>query len=408
LYTDANKKTVFKALSIPATMRITKFTADKQKPHAAQISDSTDSTRFEFLAFETENLWKRFIKDLDDCIIGFRATVPEEGKEEKKPVDLKTVAQLNLLLYRKQITQKEFDDMLARASADAEAEAKEKEAEDALKLGDMKVEALTKVIAANVPHADGKVSCGNASLVRKIDHQTFEEVFMLAIQMRFSLDKFPEKVVGWTMNHKFTEFETLAKKLLDPSGDLSSEARLKLPEFPVLNYGSYAKRINREHNEALGKTVEDYVKKLWAVLPSKLADVYVEDFLPPPPAPVDPSLDPANWRSVRDPETGELYWNNKVTGETKYTDPMEGINKDTMDNGLEPNWEEILDPETNEVYYYNNVTEQTSWERPVKVIKQEKKKLDLKDLLHVGEFNNFFDIKGNVESLLLALGGEAK
>jgi len=408
LYTDATKKTVHKTVAIPTTTKIIKYTADKQKPHAAQICDGLDDTKHHFLAFETENLWKRFIKDLDDCIVGFRATVPEADEEKKKKqVDLKVVAQLNLLLFRKQITQKEFDELLTRATADAEAAesaAQEEQRENEAKLQEMKLEALTRVIATSIPYSDGRVSCGNASLVRKIDHQTFEEVFMLAIQMRFFLNKFPEKVIGWTVNHKFTEFESMSMQLLDPNGELSPEARLKLPEFPKLNYGSFAKRINREHNEGLAKVVEDWTKKLWAVLPSREADVYVEDFVPPPPAPVDPSLDPANWRSVRDPDSGELYWSNKVTGEIKYEDPLEGLAGKGVDNGLEPNWEEILDPETNETYYYNSVTEETSWERPVKVVKQEKKKLGVADLLHVAEFNNFFDIKGNVEALLNTLG----
>jgi hypothetical protein len=38
----------------------------------------------------------------------------------------------------------------------------------------------------------------------------------------------------------------------------------------------------------------------------------------------DPNANPSNWRTVRDPETGEIYWNNKVSGDTVYEDPFEG------------------------------------------------------------------------------------
>jgi hypothetical protein len=405
LYGDADRKSKIKEITLPATTKINKHTSDKQKPHAAQITDSNDTSKLHYVGFETENLWKRFVKDVDDCVVGFRATVPDKEQREIKQVDLKVVAQLNLLLFRKQITQKEFDELFARANEDAAAaaDAEEKEREEKAKLEDLKLEPLTNIIAVNVPYGDGRLSCGNPGLVRKIDHQTFEEVFMLGLQMRYFLNEYPEKVVGWQVSHKFNEFETLSVVLRDPSGELSSDSRLKLPDFPVLNYGSFAKRINREHNEALAKQIEDWTKKVWAMLPSKDADIYVEDSVPPPPAPVDPSKDPANWRSVRDADTGELYWNNKVTGETRYDDPFLDLDGGAVDNGLPPNWEEIMDAETGEVYYYNNKTEETSWERPVKTEKQVKKKLELKDLLHVEAMNSFFDVKGNVESLKMAV-----
>ena len=97
---------------------------------------------------------------------------------------------------------------------------------------------------------------------------------MLGIDIRFYLDELPDKVVGWQVSHKFNEFQDLHKELLDPyTSDLTPDCRLLIPDFPKLDFGSYAKRINREHNEKLAKEVEGWLKRFLDIIPSIDAEI---------------------------------------------------------------------------------------------------------------------------------------
>ena len=268
-----------------------------------------------------------------------------------------------------------------------------------------KLPPLKNVFAENVAFDEGKLSCGSAGIIRKIDYVSFEEVFMLGIDMRFSLNAYPDKPVGWQVSHTFREYQDFYRDVTDPGNPvMTSDARLSLPAFPEMDFGSYAKRINRAHNEKLCKDCEGWMKQFWGVVPRATEDDFKEedDYFPGE-TQTDPSLVASNWRSVRDPDTGEIYWNNKITGETKYEDPTKNLKKDESDESqLPPGWEEILDPETDEVYYYNEKTEETTWDRPIVYTKPTKKLFELKDILHVELVKNFFELQQNVDAMKMA------
>lgn len=416
-YKSNDQRELVRELSVPETAKLQKNVTDKSKPYASEITDTADPTRSDFLAFEKDVSWKKFCKDFELCVVGFKTSVPaqEESRAARglgaKQVDLKIVAQLNLLLFRKQITQKEFDDLLQNEAKQEQAESEEASKSKLTELGQLPP--LKNILAENIPFDDGKLSCGCAGIIRKIDHVSFEEIFMLGIDMRFSLNEFPDKPVGWQVAHKFREYKNMFHQLSDSDiSSLTSDARLAIPAFPQLDFGSYAKRINREHNEKLCKEVEVWMQQFWKVIPQCSEDDYEageeDDYFPGDKTVKDPNMVASNWRSVRDPETGEIYWNNKITGDTRYEDPTANLPKDNDDGDsadkLPPGWEEILDPETDEVYYFNEETSETTWDRPVLHSKpEEAKTLELKDILHVDLVNKFFDLQQNVDAMKQAL-----
>ncbi|KAH9260093.1 hypothetical protein BASA81_001865 [Batrachochytrium salamandrivorans] len=406
LYKQQNNTGKLQEVAIGPKAKLSRCKEDKNKPHGAEIT--TESTGSVFVAFESDIGFRKFSKDFEECVVGFKASVPDLESKKVQAVDLKIVAQLNLLLYRKQITQSEFESLFAKAQEDAANGVTGGGKEDnnsKRKMDDLgELEALTHPLVKDIPFKRGKLSVGSAGMQRQIDPSTFEEAFMLGFHLRFFLNALPDKQVGWTVKRKFSEFEALYQTLVDPSYCLTPQARLVIPEFPKLVYGSYAKRINREHNEGLCKQVEDWARKLWALVPFNEAEnatnangTSEEEGKEEG----DPNLVPGNWRTVMGQE-GEVYYHNKITGDTKLVDPFEGqnVNKQT---DLPEGWEELFDEGSGEVYYFNVHTEETTWEKPQKVIKVEVKAYGMIDFMHIPAVSEFFDLAGNVQAMLDAL-----
>ena len=111
---------------------------------------------------------------------------------------------------------------------------------------------------------------------------------------------------------------------------------------------------------------------------------------------------PTAWRSIRIPESGEVYYFNKITGETTWNDPFEN-SKPLLDPRIKllPDWEPVLDKESGDTYYWNTKTQETTWEIPLLKTAPKKKKqtFDAKDLLHVPVVNRFLDLKRNTQRM---------
>mmetsp|Transcript_42232 Transcript_42232/g.69356 ORF Transcript_42232/g.69356 Transcript_42232/m.69356 type:complete len:101 (+) Transcript_42232:39-341(+) len=89
-----------------------------------------------------------------------------------------------------------------------------------------------------------------------------------------------------------------------------------------------------------------------------------------------------NWSQIEDPETGQTYFYNELTGETQWEPPdsfaaqrddaLVDMSTDYQISTYESparadDWQEYTD-EDGRLYYYNALTGETSWERPAPML----------------------------------------
>lgn len=72
------------------------------------------------------------------------------------------------------------------------------------------------------------------------------------------------------------------------------------------------------------------------------------------------------WKEVTDPNSGRLYYVNKVTQQSSWTKPL--VESLEVEDDLENGWKEVKDPKSGRTYFYNKHTQERSWTKPVKVI----------------------------------------
>lgn len=91
---------------------------------------------------------------------------------------------------------------------------------------------------------------------------------------------------------------------------------------------------------------------------------------------------PPNWIELQDPDSGETYYANEVTGESSWDRPANrqpvGVQSvagtiddndnddDEDDNDLPPDWIALEDADSGDTYYLNQVTMATTWDKPCK------------------------------------------
>ena len=88
---------------------------------------------------------------------------------------------------------------------------------------------------------------------------------------------------------------------------------------------------------------------------------------------------PPNWIALADPNSGDTYWANEVTGESTWEKPtmtpeeksavqstMSDKSKDIDD--LPPDWVALEDSDSGDTYYLNQVTMETTWDRPTREV----------------------------------------
>jgi len=279
---------------------------------------------------------------------------------------------------------------------------------DVTKRGDgavlgMKPVPLTTPFAKDMAFEDGRVACELIGSQKQIDFRTYQEIILFGIDVRFRDEVDAELEIGWVVSHRLDKFKALYQELVD--GDKSSliaNARKKVPAFPD--------NLKDDDPNSV-KKLEEWLTALFKLVPSggkQTKLVYYDDdddgnAPEPPPAEKPLHMLPSAWRSVKDPESGEYYYFNKITGETRWDNPFEeeeSTNPATKD--LLPDWEAVLDKESGDYYYWNIKTQETTWEKPVapKTLQQGKRKLlDAKDLLHAPSINRFLDLKRNVQRL---------
>ena len=259
--------------------------------------------------------------------------------------------------------------------------------------------ALRSPFAKELAFEDGRVACELIGSQKQIDFQTYQEIVLFGIDIRFRDEVDTNLEIGWIVSHRLDKFKSLYQDLIDPNGFLVASARKKIPAFP--------ESVKQEDAECLRK-LEEWLTALFKLIPSggkqtnlvyfDEDDDAVEEIAPPAEKP--PHMLPSAWRSVRDPESGELYYFNKITGETRWENPFEEEDVPPKPNiKLPPDWEAVYDKESNDFYYWNVKTQETTWDRPL--VKNagssgKKKLLDAKDLLHVPCINRFLDLKRNV------------
>ena len=71
------------------------------------------------------------------------------------------------------------------------------------------------------------------------------------------------------------------------------------------------------------------------------------------------------WSSHVDPESGDKFYSNAITGETTWTRP-DGYVSDTEEKTEESKspWRAVVDEETGDKFYFNDATGESQWERP--------------------------------------------
>ena len=84
----------------------------------------------------------------------------------------------------------------------------------------------------------------------------------------------------------------------------------------------------------------------------------------------DQSKKVVKWRQVKDSASGEVYYWNSETDETKWTmDDEENVNAsqpatDDDADALPKGWEAVTDPQTGDTYYWNQESNATTWDKP--------------------------------------------
>jgi hypothetical protein len=73
---------------------------------------------------------------------------------------------------------------------------------------------------------------------------------------------------------------------------------------------------------------------------------------------------PPDWLAFEDPDSGEIYFANEVTGELTWDRPKIKQPENDFDDGLPPGWIALEDADSGETYYLNEVTMATTWDRP--------------------------------------------
>ncbi|EJK46801.1 hypothetical protein THAOC_34514 [Thalassiosira oceanica] len=87
---------------------------------------------------------------------------------------------------------------------------------------------------------------------------------------------------------------------------------------------------------------------------------------------------PPNWIALTDPNSGDTYWANEVTGESTWDKPiMTPEEKSAASNmsdkskeidDLPPDWVALEDPGSGDTYYLNQVTMETTWDHPTREV----------------------------------------
>jgi len=115
---------------------------------------------------------------------------------------------------------------------------------------------------------------------------------------------------------------------------------------------------NRSENNFDGSGIGTKLKDM-----SASRNTFEDDHLP-----INDEL-PPDWSALVDPDSGETYYANEVTGETTWDKPtseQESNNNTTpsFDDHLPPDWIALEDAQSGDTYYLNQVTMATTWERP--------------------------------------------
>ena len=257
---------------------------------------------------------------------------------------------------------------------------------------------FTKMLAFE----DGRVSCELIGSQKQIDFQTYQEIVLFGVDIRFRDEVDENLEIGWIVSHRIEKFRKLYEDLIDPDGFLVVSARKKVPVFP--------ENLKHDDPQCL-KKMEEWLTQLFKLVPSggKQTNLiyYDEDDQDAAevavPTEKPPHMLPTAWRSVRDTDTGELYYFNKITGETRWENPFEEEDLPPKPNfKVLPDWEAVYDKESGEYYYWNTKTQETTWDKPIArthANNGKKKLVDAKDLLHVPCVNRFLDLKRNVQRM---------
>jgi hypothetical protein len=265
----------------------------------------------------------------------------------------------------------------------------------------MKPLPLGSPFAKEMAFEEGRVACELIGVEKQIDFQTYQEVIVFGIDIRFRDEVDHNLEIGWIVSHRLEKFKALYAELADANGPLVASSRKKVPLL--------AEDLKQDDPNCL-KRLEDWLTALFKLVPAggkQTNLVYFDDddddaVEVAPPSEKPPHMLPSAWRSVRDPESGDLYYFNKITGETRWENPFEA-DEDLPPKPkfkLLPDWEAVFDKESGEYYYWNVKTQETTWEKPVaKNASKPRKLLEAKDLLHVQCVNRFLDLKRNVQRM---------
>ena len=77
----------------------------------------------------------------------------------------------------------------------------------------------------------------------------------------------------------------------------------------------------------------------------------------------------ANWFPATDPNSGDTYYYNAVTGQTTWDKPVDRVVAPPQQHRpqsmqLPRNWERAFDQQSGDIYYFNAVTGASQWDRP--------------------------------------------
>ncbi|KAH9259389.1 hypothetical protein BASA81_002432 [Batrachochytrium salamandrivorans] len=275
-------------------------------------------------------------------------------------------------------------------------------------------QALTNLqypFARDMPFEDGRVSAELVGCERTMDFTTYQEISLFGIDLRFRDEELLDLQVGWLISHRLDKFAALHAALVSTDGPLTVAARKKIPPFPPAlreDLPTAAQELGVWLNE-LFKLVPQGGKQTDLIYHEEQDDAMVTDQAGDEAAAAAAENDrfTAEWRSVKDVETGDVYYFNKVTGETTWVNPFNVRAMRDLKIKLPVNWEAVVDKETNDVYYWNTVTLETTWEKPKAAtgsssratLSKKRKLLEAKDLLHVAVVNRFLDLKRNTQRM---------